>query len=58
MQSKSLLDTKTGLNLIGVETISMTYDSLKSLVDELVTKVENQGNGTKMLDCKFVEILN
>lgn len=35
----------------------MTYDSLKSLVDELVTKVESQGNGTKMLESKYFESL-
>ena len=35
----------------------MTYDSLKSLVDELVTKVENQGNGTKMLEGEYFESL-
>ena len=35
----------------------MTYDSLSSLVDELVTKVEDQGNGTKMLEGKYFESL-
>jgi len=37
--------------------ISMTYDSLKSLVDELVTKVEDQGNSTKMLESEYFESL-
>ena len=35
----------------------MTYDSLKSLVDELVTKVEDQGNSTKMLETEYFESL-
>ena len=35
----------------------MTYDALKSLVGELVTKVEDQGNGTRMLESKYFKSL-
>ena len=36
----------------------MTYDPLKSLVDELVTKVDKQGTGTKMLQSEYFESLH